>query len=344
VPRGIAVVTSRSAAALADVINTTRRRWPGCRLLHYDVRVQGDRAGPQIAKAITAICEHAANLNIDAVILTRGGGSIEDLWAFNERIVADAIHSARIPIVAAIGHETDTTIAELVADARCATPTQAAMALVPDAGALLMQVHQYAQRLMATAKRQVQAGQHRLDAIGRHGLFRRPEGRAESAHAQLTILTERLDRVMHDRALAGRQRLAESRTRLVALEPRGRVNRARDQLQQHWRDLTRAMGQRIQWRRSSLDGLARQLEVVGPKSVLGRGFTYTLGHDGKVIRSIKQVSAAHRVTTVLIDGRFTSTVSGRPTAKGPSPRRTAAATGQAPSGRPDQFELFEGLD
>ena len=146
-PTRIAVVTSRSAAALQDVINTVNQRWAGCRLYLYDVRVQGEQAAGEIAEAIKRISKHGKKLGIDAVILTRGGGSIEDLWAFNERVVADAVYACGLPIVAAIGHETDTTVAELVADVRCATPTQAAMTLVPEREALHHQVHQLGQRL-----------------------------------------------------------------------------------------------------------------------------------------------------------------------------------------------------
>lgn len=344
VPQGIAVVTSRNAAALQDVIDTARRRWPGCRLLHYDVRVQGKHAAPEIATAITAICEHAEELQIDAVIVTRGGGSIEDLWAFNEPIVADAIYHAQVPIVAAIGHETDTTIAELVADARYATPTQATMAVVPEAAALFMQVHQYAQRLTAMIKRQIEASWHRLDAVGRHGLFRRPRGLAESTRTQLANLAERLDRTVHDRMRADNQRLSESHHRLVALAPGSRLARAQGQMEQHGRYLARAMRRRVQLTESALDGLRRQLEAIGPQSVLGRGFTYTLGHDGKVIRSIRQIAAADRVTTVLADGRFTSTVRGRPTA---NPTRKVKASNPADPGPvidSDQFHLFDNLD
>src|SRR5690606_26173107 len=121
-PRRVAVVTSRSAAALQDVIDTARRRWAGCRLYLYDVRVQGAAAAPEIARAIDALGRQHKRLRLDAIIVSRGGGSIEDLWAFNERIVAEAIHRCPLPIVAAIGHETDTTVAELVADLRCSTP------------------------------------------------------------------------------------------------------------------------------------------------------------------------------------------------------------------------------
>ncbi|MDF1870954.1 MAG: exodeoxyribonuclease VII large subunit, partial [Phycisphaerales bacterium] len=135
-PRSIAIITSATGAALQDVLDTANKRCPAVNMLVVDARVQGDQAKSQIANALNQISKHHEQFGIDAIILTRGGGSLEDLWAFNEPIVAKAIHDCPVPIVAAIGHETDTTIAELVADERAATPTQAAMNLSPDRDAL----------------------------------------------------------------------------------------------------------------------------------------------------------------------------------------------------------------
>ena len=174
VPTRIAVVTSRSAAALQDVVDTARRRWAGCELVLIDVRVQGSEAAAQIAAALRALSAGGASRGIEAVLLTRGGGSIEDLWAFNERVVADAVFDCVLPIVAAIGHETDTTVAELVADRRCATPTQAAMTLVPDRAGLQEQVDQYARRMAPSLRRRVELDRHRLTAAARHPLFAQP--------------------------------------------------------------------------------------------------------------------------------------------------------------------------
>jgi exodeoxyribonuclease VII large subunit len=191
-PRRVAVVTSRSAAALQDVINTAQRRWAGCQLVLLDVRVQGASAAPQIAQAIASLARHGRRLGIDAVILTRGGGSIEDLWAFNERVVADAIYRCELPIVAAIGHETDTTIAELVADVRCSTPTQAAMTLIPDEATLRQQVDGFAQRLALMVRRDVrQRGQH-LEALARHPMFRSPAKAFAPARQRLMEMEARL--------------------------------------------------------------------------------------------------------------------------------------------------------
>ncbi len=191
-PTRIAVVTSRNAAALQDVINTASRRWPGCRLYLYDVRVQGESAAGEIAEALGRLSKHGEKLGIDAVILTRGGGSIEDLWAFNERVVADAVYKCKLPIVAAIGHETDTTVAELVADARCATPTQAAMTLIPEREALQHQVHQLGQRMAMMVSRQVEHAGQRLASASRHTLFRNPQRLIDQSAQQLDENVRRL--------------------------------------------------------------------------------------------------------------------------------------------------------
>ncbi len=264
-PRRVAVVTSRNAAALQDVINTTGQRWAGCQLLLYDVRVQGEGAGSEIANAVRALSQDGQRLGIDAIILTRGGGSIEDLWAFNERVVADAVHECAIPIVAAIGHETDTTVAELVADVRCATPTQAVMTLIPDQAALEHQLQQLSYRLTLVLKRQYQLGYERYRAVCRHPIIRRPQSLVEQSAQRLEDASDRLDRAMQQRVRSNEDRLA---------------------------------------------ALGRHLESVSPKSVLTRGYSYTLGPGGGVVRSVVSVKRGDRITTVLADGRFDSTVDG----------------------------------
>ena len=288
-PTRIAVVTSRSAAALQDVINTVNQRWAGCRLYLYDVRVQGDQAAGEIAEAIKRISKHGKKLGIDAVILTRGGGSIEDLWAFNERVVADAVYACGLPIVAAIGHETDTTVAELVADVRCATPTQAAMTLVPEREALHHQVHQLGQRLGLTVRRNLENAGHRLNAAARHALFRNP------------------------------QRL---------------VDQGRESLDETVRRLRAAMPRRLAVDAARVQALTRQLGAVNPNNVLDRGYSYTLGPDGKVLRLAADTKAGDRITTVLADGRVGSVVEPGADTKPdtPKPRRTRKRSGKTDAG------------
>lgn len=219
IPTRIAVVTSRSAAALQDVINTAGRRWPGCELLHIDVRVQGEQAAPEIAAAINKLSAQGRRLGIDAVILTRGGGSIEDLWAFNERVVADAVFDCALPIVAAIGHETDTTVAELVADHRCATPTQAAMMLVPEKAVLEQQVQQQAARLTLALRRRAQHERQRLTSLAKHPAMSRPERLVSVPRDSVDRLAARLARALPGRVERDRQRLEQLARHLEAVGP-----------------------------------------------------------------------------------------------------------------------------
>lgn len=286
-PTRIAVVTSRSAAALQDVINTAAKRWAGCELVLVDVRVQGEQAAPQIADAINRISTHGRDLGIDAILLTRGGGSIEDLWAFNERVVADAIWDCNLPVVAAIGHETDVTVAELVADVRCATPTQAAMTLVPDREMLEQQIGQSADRLRLALKRRAQHERQRLRSAERHPAMSRPERFVMQARQKLDSLSRRLERALP--AITARH------------QPK---------LDTLTRALPQAMARRLTREREALDSLARELDAVGPASVLSRGFTYTLDPDGQLLKSAEAASAAGRLTTVFADGKVASQVEG----------------------------------
>lgn len=219
IPRKVAVVTSRTGAALQDVLSTAQRRWPGCKLVLIDVHVQGASAAPEVAAAIDALSEHGRKQGVDVILLTRGGGSIEDLWAFNERVVADAIHRCELPIVAAIGHESDTTIAELVADLRCATPTQAVMRIVPDAEALADQLDQWARRLDLLVRRRVTLARQHLESLARHPMLRQPRRMVDPLRQRLDHLAGRLVVVAPNRLTNARQKLEGLDRQLQALSP-----------------------------------------------------------------------------------------------------------------------------
>jgi exodeoxyribonuclease VII large subunit len=311
VPRRVAVVTSRSAAALQDVINTARRRWPGCELLLYDVRVQGEGAAPEITRAIEKLSEQGAALGVDALILTRGGGSIEDLWAFNERSVADALYQCAIPTVAAIGHETDTTVAELVADQRCSTPTQAAMAVIPDRETLQHQVDQLAHRLATVVQRRIDRGRHRLHLAARHALFRQPRQLANQARRRLDDNARRLKRALPRRLQPARKQLSDVEARWRQLLPR-RLRPAKERVDRLETHLRAAMPRRVTHDRRRLDAALKHLEAVGPHNVLKRGYSYTLDEHGALIKSAGETRPGQWITTVLHDGRVQSRVNSQP--------------------------------
>ena len=282
-----------------------------------------------------------ADLGTDAILVTRGGGSMEDLWAFNERIVAEAIVGSPIPVVAAVGHETDTTIAELVADLRCATPTQAAMRLTPDLSALLEQLDAMQTRLRSAVAVELDQLEH-IESMGRH-LRLAMQGRVQAIATRLERLSGRLE---SHRPMALHARRAEvlhrSEARLIAAI-RSRLARAEvapfaDRLSRAWAVADERMA-------TNLTGLQKQLAAVGPMSVLRRGFSYTLLDDGRLLKNPTDAAPGDRLLTRLADGEVRSIVEGKaappvPPLAGPAVPRTSRP--KAPAGKPgpDQMDLF----
>lgn len=306
--RRIAVVTSESGAALQDVIRTAKGRWAGCRLCLFDVRVQGEGAAAEIAAAIRAIDAGHERLTIDAVIVTRGGGSLEDLWAFNERVVADAIFKAKVPIVAAIGHETDTTIAELVADRRCSTPTQAAMLLTPDAKEQHHRLSQLGDRVRLTVRRRVERARSQLIAAARHPLFHQPRRVVETHRREVAGLAVRLGASLRHRLHEARRALASHEQRMTRLEPTHALRLGRQRIGAAEQRLRRSVSQRVASGRQCIASLMRELQAIGPRNVLERGYTFTTTGEGLVIRSAQQAMPGQLIVTHLIDGRIHSQV------------------------------------
>lgn len=356
-PKRIAVVTSRTAAALQDVIDTARRRCPMVELALVDVRVQGEQAAPEIARAIGWLSANHITLGIDAIILTRGGGSMEDLWAFNERIVAEAVHRCAVPIVAAIGHETDTTIAELVADERCATPTQAAMRLIPDRAALLEQIDAYAMRLASELRRWLRYESQRICGLTRLPWLADPRSLIADQRDRLTNQHRHLraalrHRVQHERITLSdlSVRIARGRpeavyaarfARLEAIERRlRRAARARlDPRPMNTAEgaLHEAMAGAMESHSRRLDALERELIICGPEHVLRRGYSITTLADGTLLRSTLDAPVGTPISTRLMDGSIRSTVNaeGESSSADSQPPRDAAPTPLP--GRPTSF-------
>lgn len=281
----VAVVTSRSGAALHDVVRTARQRWCGCEVMLVDALMQGEAAAGAIAGAIRALSKHHERLGIDVVILTRGGGSMEDLWAFNEREVADAIFEAEVPIVAAIGHETDTTIAELVADVRCSTPTQAAMRVVSDAGVERVHLSQLEHRLGVGLGRGVELRDRGIEAIA-----------------------ERLRGCVVGRVFEGRRWLGGCEVVVGRVEPRGRVAVGRQSVAEMRRRLNVGVEEVLRRGRERMYGMERELGAIGPIHVLRRGYTYTMNGEGGVVRSADELGVGERMVTHFVDGEVASEV------------------------------------
>jgi len=359
VPRRVAVVSSRSGAAVQDVIHTARRRWPGCELRLLDVRVQGASAAPQIAEAIERLSEQHERLGVDVVLLTRGGGSLEDLWAFNERQVADAVHRCAVPVVAAIGHEVDTTVAELVADVRCATPTQAAMVIVPDRTKLHQQVDHLNDRLASTLRRRERESRRELDrlhetlraapprrlararerlaSIEKHPVFKSPLQRSDQARRRLEPLARRLHAAFARRGDAERRRIDQLAARLVSAFPR-RLEQDRRTLAQRQQRLLTAFPRRFEQVRDALEQRCRRLQAVGPQRVLDRGFSLTRDQSGRIVRRATDVAPGQSLWTRVAEGEIYSTVEPdgsaserKPTSQAPNARSASAAGSSDPS-------------
>lgn len=309
-PRNIAVVTSATGAALQDVLNTMARRCPSVGVIVADVRVQGDRASEEIARAIRAIGRRHAELAVDAILVTRGGGSKEDLWSFNERIVAEAIVHSPIPVVAAIGHETDTSIAELVADERASTPTQAAMRLTPDRVELARQVATARSRLTLAVRRLTRIERERLRSTARHPFFRDPawiltRARTDLRHARVRLIAGLRERVMDDH-----RDISRVAHRLQRISPEVRMTSAASSVRSATQRLQAAISTCQRESVLRAEAAARQLESVGPRSVLGRGYSWTLRSDGSLLRSVADVAPGDTLSTQLADGRVDSVVGG----------------------------------
>jgi exodeoxyribonuclease VII large subunit len=289
------------------VINTASKRWPGCRLLLVDVKVQGPEAAPQIAAALDKLSSQGPELGVEVIILTRGGGSIEDLWAFNERVVADAIFRCNLPIVAAIGHESDTTIAELVADLRCSTPTQAVMTVIPDRAALQAQVTQARQRLTMTTRRLANDAANRVQAAVRNPIFRRPQSMLQQRLAQQQTLSRRLALSLQRQVPAMSQRTA-SLAQALSGALRHRALRQASVVASLSHRLSTGVQRTLHDSDQALQAAGRQLDAVGPANVLRRGFTYTLDVHGSLVRSVQSAAPGSTLTTVFHDGRLQSRV------------------------------------
>lgn len=289
-PRRVAVVTARHGAALQDVRRTALLRAPFVPLLVVAVPVQGEGAAPEIARALRALDRRADELGVDAIILTRGGGSLEDLWAFNERVVAEAIYACTCPVVAAIGHETDVTVAELVADRRASTPTQAVMLLLPDRVQMEEQIEHLAHRMILLARKQQREASRTLAQLQAR-LRGAPRARLERAYRVL----------------------AECRVALEHLRPSARHALARRRVAELHQRMARALSARHTQARTRLEACARHLAGLGPQQVLARGYSLTLDADGRLVRRAQDVRPGMSLVTRLAEGSIRSTVD-RPSA------------------------------
>jgi exodeoxyribonuclease VII large subunit len=330
-PRGIGIVTSLTGAALRDIRRTLRRRWRGVSAYVVGALVQGDGAATQVASAVSLLDANAEQYEIDVIIVARGGGSIEDLWAFNEEPIARAIYHATTPVICGVGHETDTTIADMVADVRAATPTAAAELAVPDAGEILRYIDDLAARITRRMRDNIAAAKLALDGVGRSAMFRDPMASVRTKIQRIDELSLRGRGALGEMLAEAREALRRPANRLAALHPTHRAAMARARMQQLQHRMVWALGRRAKLTgdrlgemtrrleacspvhrfalaRQQVDAAARQLEAMSYRAVLGRGFSVTRDSDGQILRSTHQTSDGQTITTELSDGKVASVV------------------------------------
>jgi exodeoxyribonuclease VII large subunit len=299
-PKRIGVVTSPTGAALRDILSVLQRRFPAIPVLVYPVPVQGADAALRIAEAIDLASQRR---DCDVLLLARGGGSLEDLWAFNDEAVARAIHRCRIPVVTGIGHEIDFTIADFVADLRAPTPSGAAERVSPDQSALLQRLERIRGRLQNLTLRQLAAARERLGWL---------EKRLQHPGRRLTTIAQRLDEMEQRLARAQQVLLRHKSAQFAQLQahlqkhnPMGQIASLRARHEQLALRLRGAVRGSLEARRARLGNLARALEAVSPLSTLARGYAIVTHPPGStILRRARDVAPGSEIQAQLAEGKL----------------------------------------
>jgi exodeoxyribonuclease VII large subunit len=304
-PRRLGVITSPAGAALQDVLSVLERRMPMLEILVYPSLVQGEAAARELVGQVRLANQRA---ECDVLLLTRGGGAPEDLAAFNDEDLARALFQSRIPVISAVGHEVDFTIADFVADLRAATPSAAAETLSLDQRELDERLGLLERRLARSLAGSVNEASGRLRELHLRLERRSPLNRLEQFGQRTDFLERRLQVCFEGVVEACFHRIEALELRLRHQAPKHFIDRHRSRLDELAGRLQRSMLQRLAERGSRLAELARQLELISPLAVLGRGYSLTRLVDGRVLRSADQVSPGDRLFTHLADGEVKSLV------------------------------------
>ncbi|MDQ6421043.1 exodeoxyribonuclease VII large subunit [Paenibacillus sp. LHD-117] len=299
-PKAIGVITSPTGAAVRDIITTLQRRYPLIPVYVYPVLVQGAGAAPAIVSAIQAMNRFGG---CDVLIVGRGGGSLEELWAFNEEAVARAIVSSSVPVISAVGHETDFTIADFVADLRAATPTAAAELAVPHVAELSQRLERLKQRLSGSARSRLRMENERLDRVRRSPFFRYPRKYLLEQAQRLDRLQEQLrQRTMHA-AIRERSRYEKLEKRLAAHHPGERIAFSAKRLKTVSRQLELAASGVLKDKKQRLHSGIRQLDALSPLKVMARGYGLVYDNEGiRLIKSVRETAVGQEISVKLADG------------------------------------------
>lgn len=300
-PKTVGVITSPTGAAIRDIITTIKRRFPIVNILVFPALVQGEQAAPSIVRAI-----EKANKTpeVDVLIVGRGGGSIEELWAFNEEQVARAIYSSAIPVISAVGHETDFTIADFVADLRAPTPTGAAELAVPHIEELLERVLQRQTRLLRAMKEKFRFEKERFNRTQRSYAFRYPRRLYEQKLEQVDKLTEMLVRGTSRLAMVKKGEQENLYKRLLRHHPRNALSEAKGRHQRSQKDVNRAMMQIYIKKQTEFAKVISTLQALSPLKIMDRGYSLVYSEENKLIKSVDQVNRNDLLHIQLTDGNL----------------------------------------
>jgi len=307
-PSRIGIVTSPRGAALHDMLRVIGRRFGEIHVVVAPAKVQGDGAAAEVAQGIR---ELNALGGVDVIIVGRGGGSLEDLWAFNDEMLARTIAASKIPVISAVGHEVDFTIADFVADVRAATPSQAAELVVREKRAVAESVGELRRRLVHAMTRRLEAQRDRLEAVRERRVLTDPRRPLRDLTRRLDEAGARLRRAMRATVQRVAHRVELATRDLRARNPVARARQDRRRLGDLTGRLDRALARGLDRRRHRLVGVAGRLDSLSPLAVLGRGYSLTLTASGQIVRSVRQVTEGDEVDVMLHEGSLAARVTAR---------------------------------
>ena len=302
-PEKIAVVTAKTGAAIQDIIHILSRRWPLGELILCPALVQGEGAPASIVSAL----QLAETVSPDVIIVGRGGGSLEDLWAFNDERVARAVYACRVPVISAVGHETDYTICDLVADLRAPTPSAAAELCAPDVSGLRREVAEIAESLNRCLSDRIRLEGARVAAVQKRLAVSSPETQLERRMEKVEHLENRMRTAAQTIQSAASARVTAAAYRLRTHSPEGKIRKGEGDLAASAVRLRAAMAGRIGAAERQLIGNAARLEGLSPMRVLARGYTLTTTQDGQPA-DLKKLQPGDRLVTRFADGTAESVV------------------------------------
>jgi len=299
-PMRIGILTSESGAALHDITDSIHSRWPCAKLFLYPVPVQGEGSAAKIAAALRDINRRNQKLELDVLIVGRGGGAMEDLWAFNEEVLARAIFDSTIPVISAVGHEVDTTIADLVADARASTPTKAGVVAVPDMQEILGQLNSTEQRLASQTRARLKIAEHQLEVILANAVFRNPLVLVQNSRQQLDDLSADLEEFIKALLTKAHRELSAAYEQIIRIEPHRLLGYKSIELSNLQNRADAGIRAAVNNCRMQLTAHENRLSALNPRSVLQRGYSITTNKKtGLLVKTSGDVSVGDFLITEL---------------------------------------------